>query len=94
MDSVSLRFSYVGFASKLHSFINNKDSVLNIEMGNDLEIVEVEAERIERIEQSTQMSTVNMLVEQIKGIACTFRRSGCFKSNSAIARSAIWNRSR
>ncbi|HIF15180.1 MAG TPA: TonB-dependent receptor, partial [Bacteroidetes bacterium] len=69
LDSVRLRFSYVGYASTFHSFINNKDSVINIEMGNvALEVVKVEAERIERIEQSTQMSTINMPVEQIKAL--------------------------
>tara|TARA_Y100001954_G_scaffold55795_2_gene60012 strand:- start:1846 stop:4209 length:2364 start_codon:yes stop_codon:yes gene_type:complete len=67
---VNLRFSYVGYESKLFVFENAKDTAINIEMEEALNLKEVEisAERIERIEQESQMSIVNMPVEQIKAL--------------------------
>ena len=68
--SVNLRFSYVGYESKLFVFECAKDTAINIEMEEALNLkeVEVSAERIERIEQESQMSIVNMPVEQIKAL--------------------------
>ncbi len=69
-DSVILSYSYVGYATTVRTADLNKDINLNIKLGFsvDLETVEVVAETFEKIEESTQMSTVDVPIEQIRKI--------------------------
>ena len=67
-DSVQLRFSYVGYESKQTRFLLQKDTVLNIQLQavNRLEEVVVQADR--PIEETTQMSRIDVPIVQIKAL--------------------------
>lgn len=69
-DSVDLTISYIGYQSVNEKFLLDKNRTLNIRLSSAVELatVEVTAERSERIEQQTQMSRVEVPVEQIKRI--------------------------
>lgn len=69
-DSVALTFSYIGYQAKEESFLLSANRTLNISLSPYVELatVEVTADRSERIEQQTQMSRVEVPVEQIKRI--------------------------
>jgi outer membrane receptor for ferrienterochelin and colicin len=68
-DSVEIIFSYVAFkAQKLNLYLDKSVS-MNIELGGvDLQEVTVSAEQTKRVSQETQMSTVDIPIEQIKQI--------------------------
>ncbi|MEL6988837.1 MAG: TonB-dependent receptor, partial [Bacteroidota bacterium] len=68
--AVDLEYSYIGYLTKDASFILKKDTVLNIKLINEATIEEIEivAERTEKIEESSQMSIVDVPVKQIKKI--------------------------
>lgn len=67
-DSVDLTFSYIGYQATTVRFLLNKDTnlVINLDPSLSLETVEVTAERFEKIEESSQMSRMEVPVEQIK----------------------------
>jgi len=67
-DSVELSFSYIGYQPKSLRFLLNKDTSITIRLSSSvsLQTVEVTAERLERIEESSQMSRMEVPVEQIK----------------------------
>ena len=67
-DSVYLSFSYIGYQTKVVPLFLNKDITLNIKISDDLTLNEVEVvgERFGRIEEETQMSRVDIPIEQIK----------------------------
>lgn len=66
-DSVEVVFSYVGFQAKKISFYLDKNISFNVEMGAvELEEVVVTAEQ--KVSGETQMSTVDIPIEQIKQI--------------------------
>ena len=67
-DSVELTFSYIGYQSKTIKFFLNKDETYLIKLEPILELGEIEiiGERVEKIEESSQMSQVDIPVEQIK----------------------------
>ncbi|MEL6657611.1 MAG: carboxypeptidase-like regulatory domain-containing protein [Bacteroidota bacterium] len=69
-DSVELSFSYIGYQTHSESFLLTENRTLNVTLSPYVELatVEVTAERSERIEQQTQMSRVEVPVEQIKRI--------------------------
>jgi outer membrane receptor for ferrienterochelin and colicin len=68
-DSVQVIFSYVGFKAKKLSLYLDKNVTYNIEMGaEDLEEVTVTAEQTKKVSEETQMSTVDIPIEQIKQI--------------------------
>ncbi len=69
-DSVDLSFSYIGFQTVRKKIYLNKDMEMTIALPAALELTEVEviADRVERIEEATQMSRVEVPVEQIKKI--------------------------
>lgn len=68
-DSVELIFSYVGFKAKKISFYLDKNISFNVEMGaEDLQEVTVSAEQTRKISEETQMSSVDIPIEQIKQI--------------------------
>ncbi len=74
IDSVQLTFSYIGYQSKPLNLDLKKDIQLNIELSSDvlLQEVEIVAERLEKIEEQTQMSKVDIPVELIKKIPTLF----------------------
>ncbi|MEZ4987671.1 MAG: TonB-dependent receptor plug domain-containing protein [Saprospiraceae bacterium] len=67
---MSLEISYIGFQTREERFLLDKNTTLSISLAPYVELatVEVTAERTERIEQQTQMSRVEVPVEQIKRI--------------------------
>lgn len=68
-DSVEIIFSYVGFMSKKLNLYLDKDVNFNVELGTiELHEVTVSAEQSKRVSQETQMSTVDIPIEQIKQI--------------------------
>ncbi|WP_367392910.1 carboxypeptidase-like regulatory domain-containing protein [Lewinella sp. LCG006] len=69
-DSVALSFSYIGYQSREERFALSGNRTLNVSLSPYVELatVEVTAERSERIEQRTQMSRMEVPIEQIKRI--------------------------
>ncbi len=68
-DSVEVIFSYVGFKAEKLSLYLDKNVTYNIEMGaEDLEEVTVTAEQTKKASEETQMSSVDIPIEQIKQI--------------------------
>lgn len=68
-DSIEVIFSYVGFKAKKLSFYLDKNISFNVEMGaEDLEEVTVTAEQTKMVSEETQMSSVDIPIEQIKQI--------------------------
>ncbi|MBK7669214.1 MAG: TonB-dependent receptor [Sphingobacteriaceae bacterium] len=68
-DSIEVIFSYVGFKAKKLSFYLDKNISFNVEMGvEDLEEVTVTAEQTKMLSEETQMSSVDIPIEQIKQI--------------------------
>ncbi len=68
-DSLDIIFSYVGFKAKKISVNLDKDISFNIELGaQELAEVVVTAEQSKKVSQETQMSTIDIPIEQIKQI--------------------------
>ncbi|WP_020537922.1 TonB-dependent receptor [Lewinella cohaerens] len=69
-DSVALSFSYIGYQSQEERFVLSENRTLNVSLSPYVELVTVEvtAERGDRIEERTQMSRVEVPIEQIKRI--------------------------
>ncbi|MEL6636226.1 MAG: TonB-dependent receptor [Bacteroidota bacterium] len=69
-DSVYLAISYVGYQTEYLGLLLDKDLTLNIKLSNSvsLEEVVVVAEELERIEEDSRMSTVEVPIETIKSI--------------------------
>ncbi|MEM1215153.1 MAG: carboxypeptidase-like regulatory domain-containing protein, partial [Bacteroidota bacterium] len=67
-DSVDLSISYIGFQAQQLSFVltENRDETIRLDPFAELATVEVTADRIERIEERTQMGKMEVPVEQIK----------------------------
>lgn len=68
-DSVEIIFSYVGFTAQKLNLYLDKSVSMNIELGGvDLQEVTVSAEQTKRVSEETQMSTIDIPIEQIKQI--------------------------
>ena len=69
-DSVFLNYSYIGFKSKALNFVLNKDTTINILLQSEASIDEIEvvADRLESIEESSQMSIIDVPIKQIKKV--------------------------
>jgi len=69
-DSVSLQVSYIGYETLELSFPLVGDTLLNMGLSSSitLDAVEISAERSQRIEEQSQMSLVEVPVQQIKKI--------------------------
>ena len=69
-DSVILTFSYIGYETQTFRLKLNKDITLNVDVSNavELEVIEVVGEKFDRIEEETQMSRMEVPVEQIKKV--------------------------
>jgi outer membrane cobalamin receptor len=68
--NVEIVYSYVGYNTQVRSFHLNRDTVIyiNLEGAVLLQEVVVTADRVSRIQESTQMSSVNVPMAQIKSM--------------------------
>jgi len=69
-DSVTLSFSYIGYQPKEIKLYLDKDVSLEIDLSSSvsLEVVEIVGEKLEKIQESSQMSRIEVPVEQIKKV--------------------------
>ena len=67
-DTVEITFSYVGYQSKTIKLYLDKDiqKIIQLSSAIELNTVVITAEKAEKIQESTQMSKVDVPVEQIK----------------------------
>jgi hypothetical protein len=68
-DSITLVFSYLGYRPEIHRFHLAADTTLNVRLvptAVGIEEITVEAERTQRIEETTRMSTIGIPVQQIQ----------------------------
>ena len=67
---VELVYSYVGYQAKTVSFQLRRDTVINISLagGQHLQEVEINADRTSNIQESVQMSMINVPIAQIKSL--------------------------
>lgn len=66
---LSLTYSYVGYQSKQFTFNLQKDTTINIELSPQLmDEVVVEGKLTEDIQESTQMGSINVPIQQIKSL--------------------------
>lgn len=81
-DSVHLEFSYIGYQRQHFDILLDKNITLNIKLGASIElaVVEVSATRSARIEEETQMSRVEIPIEQIKKIPALLGEVDVLKS--------------
>ncbi len=81
-NDVKLAISYIGFQSGLIDFKLTKDTVLNIAISQSLELEEIviTAEQAERIEERSQMSTINIPIAQIKKIPALLGETDVLKA--------------
>ena len=68
--NVELVYSYVGYNTQVCRFLLRRNTVINVLLEGALHLQEVEitASRADRIQESTQMSVVRVLVAQIKSL--------------------------
>jgi outer membrane cobalamin receptor len=80
-DSINLICTYVGYQPQQVSFVLKKDTVINFNLsaGTYLQEVVVQGQKIEAIQESTQMSSVNVPVAQIKALPALFGEVDVFK---------------
>lgn len=73
-DSVRLVFSYVGFKPVTKLFYLKENTTLNVDLllDNELKTIDVIAGEGDRIEEKSNMSTINIPVEQIKKVPSLF----------------------
>ena len=72
-DSITLFAAYIGFAPQRKVFQLKSNMIINLDLmpANDLQTIEIVAEA-ESIEQRSQMSTINIPIEQMKKIPAFF----------------------
>lgn len=81
-DSVKLEISYIGYQSKTINLKLDKNIQLNVTLSPSvtLEQVEIKAERSKRIEEQTQMSVVEVPIQQIKKIPALLGETDVLKA--------------
>ena len=69
-DSVILSFSYIGYQPQEVKLYLDKDVSLEIDLSSSVsfEVVEIVGEKLEKIQESSQMSRIEVPVEQIKKV--------------------------
>ena len=70
-DTVILNFNYIGFTSQKIKFFLQQDTIINIDLisSNVLEEVVISAENnSEQFQERTQMSTIEIPIEQIRAL--------------------------
>ncbi len=80
-DSVYLSGSYIGYNAVEHRFLLKSDTTINFLLSDDIALatVEVTAERGNKIEEKTQMSQMEVPVEQIKKLPSLLGEVDVFK---------------
>ncbi len=73
-DTVELKASYIGYNSLAKKFYLQKNTTLsfNLEPANNLKEIEITGDRVEKIEERTQMSKVEVPIMQIKTLPALF----------------------
>ncbi len=81
-DSVTLTFSYIGYQPVSYRVLLDKDMTIHVKLNRELllEAVEVVAEQSKRIEEETQMSTINIPIAQIKKIPALLGETDVLKA--------------
>ncbi|MCF8244631.1 MAG: TonB-dependent receptor [Saprospiraceae bacterium] len=81
-DSVHLEISYIGYETQSFNLYLDKNITLNFKLNSSIElaVVEVKASRQARIEEETQMSRVDIPIEQIKKIPALLGEVDVLKS--------------
>ena len=81
-DSVYLVMKYIGYQPKVFNLKLNKDIKLDVNLSPsiDLKTVEIVEERIERIEERSQMSVIEIPISQIKSIPALLGEVDVLKS--------------
>ncbi len=69
-DSIYLTFSYIGFQPQTIGVYLDRDVDLDVRLGQSvsLDVVEITADAAEKIEEKTQMSVIEVPIQQIKKI--------------------------
>ncbi len=67
-DSIRLMISYIGYQSQEYNLYLDKNIQLSIDLSPSVELKEVEviADEVSRIQDRTQMSTIDVPIRQIK----------------------------
>ncbi len=81
-SEVALLYTYIGFATQSKKFILNKDTTINLELSNslDLEEIEVVADKVVAKSRETQMSTISLGAKEIKAIPALLGEVDVLKS--------------
>ena len=81
-DSVDLTASYIGYETVNQKFYLDKDITLDFSFSSalDLETVVVEAEKVYRIEEDAQMSTIDVPIETIKKVPALLGETDVLKT--------------
>ena len=81
-DSVELSVSYIGYQPQTFRFLLDKNVSMNFKLSSSVELatVEVVAEKQRKIQEETQMSRIEIPVEQIKKIPALFGEVDVLKS--------------
>lgn len=79
-DSVEVIFRYVGFKAEKRRFYLDNNISINVELGaEELAEVEITAEQSIKVSEETQMSSVDIPIEQIKQIPAFMGEKDVFK---------------
>ncbi len=81
-DTVVLTVSYVGYEPGIASFYLDKDTTLNFRLSslNQLTEVVISAEQNDRLEEQSQMSKIDLPIEQIKQLPALLGETDVLKS--------------
>ncbi len=90
-SDVTIVYSFVGYSPIKKTYSLTGDVREDLELAPALlDAVEITATKSEKIQETTQMSTIDIPIDQIKKITSHIRRSRCDKSLTVIARCTIW----
>ena len=80
-DSIELVFSFVGYQSQIHKISLQSNMRLDIELSSSIDLSEVvvEAERIARISEMTQMSVLDVPIRQMRAVPSLLGEKDMFK---------------
>lgn len=80
-DSVEIRFSYVGYQMQVRKFKLDQNEEINIALDNavNLQVVNIKADRVNS-PRSSQMSAIEVPIEQIKSVPVIFGETDIIKA--------------
>ncbi|HSH65594.1 MAG TPA: TonB-dependent receptor [Bacteroidia bacterium] len=81
-DTIELIISYVGYQVSYFKFNLDKDTLLDVELQNNMQLNEVvvSSDKHERISQEVEMSKIDLPVEQIKNLPTLLGEKDAFKA--------------